>query len=315
MTGLRKPRIGRWLAVAGCVVLVGTATAVAQDRTERRGRGDRAGPEAREGPGFGRENADPGRWIMRRLLRDMDLSEKQQDQVREILRDAQQANREWQEKHESELGELRDTMRQAREDRDRDAMRQAGEKWRELREDAPDREETADKIRDVLTDEQRKLFDERAEQMRDRAWGFGGRMDPGEFMLRRLLRGVDLTDEQEKKIATVMEEAREEREAWRDENQDEIDELREQMRDAREDRDREAMRELGPEMRKLYEGAPKPDAALDTIRGVLTAEQQEVFDERREEMQERMERGRENWRERRGERGERRRERRDDDGE
>ncbi|MCH8064572.1 MAG: hypothetical protein IIC90_01940, partial [Chloroflexi bacterium] len=86
------------------------------------------------------------------------------------------------------------------------------------------------------------------------------------------------------------------RKTWHEEHKDKFRTLREKMRDAHQAEDKEAVQAVREEIKALMQSAPKPDAAHDEVRALLTEEQQTTFDERITKMRERMEQ----WKERRG---------------
>ncbi|MEM7680623.1 MAG: hypothetical protein AAF288_01570 [Planctomycetota bacterium] len=124
------------------------------ERAERGERGDRAERGER-----GRNN--PGRAV-RALLRDIDLEEDQRELVGEVMEEL----RGEMEQYAEDTEEVRAEARAAREDGDREAMQAAMEKLREF--PRPDLEAYADKVRDILTDEQRETFDKNREEIRER---------------------------------------------------------------------------------------------------------------------------------------------------
>lgn len=125
--------------------------------------------------------------------------------------------------------------------------------------------------------------------------GMGRGARDGEGMIRRFFAGMDLTDDQKAQIQGVLKKHSDERRAWHEEHKQAFQTLREEMRDARQAKDEQAMKAVRDEVKSLMDSAPKPDAANEEVRAILTDEQKAVFDERVEKVRERAEQ----WRERR----------------
>ena len=129
--------------------------------------------------------------------------------------------------------------------------------------------------------------DRRERGPRDEA-GPHGPHGPGDIA-RRLFAGMELTDAQKAEIEEIMIAHGDERKAWHEAHQEELQALREQMREAHEAKDKEAIDATRKQVQELMESAPKPDATHDQIRALLTEDQQKIFDERIEKMRRFME--------------------------
>ncbi len=134
------------------------------------------GPEGmeRDAPGRGGPGGDgPGSMrdrMMRELFRDVNLTEQQHEQVREIGRAAAQPMQQFMADNAMAIREAREAMNAARQERDRDAMKAAREKLSALMESSPrpDREALHAQVRELLTEQQRQVFDANLEQVKQR---------------------------------------------------------------------------------------------------------------------------------------------------
>lgn len=127
--------------------------------------GHRAGPPQRGGEQAGRGAGpqgprEPGQGL-RMLFRDVNLTDVQQEEVRQIVQDATTPMQEYMAQNAAAFREARDAMAQARENQDREAMEAARESMRALRDAGPkvDREALTASVREVLNDSQREVFD------------------------------------------------------------------------------------------------------------------------------------------------------------
>jgi ribonuclease E len=113
-----------------------------------------------------------------------------------------------------------------------------------------------------------------------------GEARPGDNM-RRLLEGLELTEEQREKVRGIVQEGGEKARAFMEENREKFESLRNEMRTAREAGDREKMRELAQKMRELTESGPRGQT-IEEIKKVLTPEQLKKFEENLAAERERM---------------------------
>ncbi|QDU33945.1 periplasmic protein [Poriferisphaera corsica] len=109
------------------------------------------------------------------------------------------------------------------------------------------------------------------------------RHGPGS-MLRSLFRDLDLTSDQKEQIREIVESGREEHQAWREENQDDLRALKEDMREAMQDKDREAAQSIREKMSDLMSSAPSPRDGLNEIKSVLTKKQKKQLEENLSEL-------------------------------
>lgn len=137
-----------------------------------------------------------------------------------------------------------------------------------------DKADKADKGRHKEADRDKKHHDRRA-QRRKR-------------IHQQLFKDIDLTQDQQKRVHAIMEEARAQRKAWREEHKDELREIRRQMRDARRSDDKEAAKAVHEKLRKLMADAPQHDDLSARLGEVLSKEQIAQFKSNVKEM-------RENW--------------------
>lgn len=250
------------------------------------------GERMRRGP---RDGEGMHRW----LFEGMELSDDQKAQIHEVMKKHGDERKAWHEAHQEEFQALREKMRDAREAQDKDAMEALREEGKALMRSAPKPDTTHDEIRAILNEDQREIFDERVEKMRERAEQWrerrqdgpppGPGMDPdGDGPPRhmdgqgpghpgaRLFGNLDLTDEQQAKLKETMQSdmTREEkmaavREMLTDEQKAQLDENIEKMRKFREenrgeDGDRPRRDGSGPGGEGGRRGGPDgPDDQLD----------------------------------------------------
>lgn len=218
--------------VTGLVVLLvlGLMTR-AQDREQRRPEGPTLLP--------------PG--ILERLNLNADQTEK-----------ITKLEKEFQEKIAPAKKKLDEAMEQARQNQDRQKAQESQDVFR--KEVTPIHQELAEKVGQLLTDEQRRRVDELSRQQR------GG----PPFDLARILGRLDLTAEQKEKAEKWMKEVGEKHESAKKK-------LEEAVEQAKQNQDREKVRELfqahEKEMAKLHE------ELLGKVQGLLTDEQKRKFAE------------------------------------
>ena len=154
---LKQQRLGKsslWLAAA-CLVACGSLFAVAApdddgDAPERpRPRGQR---DDRARPG------QPGQGLaFFRVLRDLDLTEQQRQEVQAVLKQAREKRQAVMAEHKDELAKIDAQIRQLMEQR------------RKLMAGSPNPEQLAKQVNDLLTPEQQIEFKKALEAMRERA--------------------------------------------------------------------------------------------------------------------------------------------------
>jgi|GEM_PF-5391675 len=114
--------------------------------------------------------------------------------------------------------------------------------------------------------------------------GKRGKREP----LKRLLQGIELTDDQKAQMETVKTEIREQAKAFHDKNKDAIQQLRSEFKAAKEAGDKEKLTELRDQRKALFKDAPKPENIADRVRAILNEDQQKTFDANLEEMKKRI---------------------------
>lgn len=97
--------------------------------------------------------------------------------------------------------------------------------------------------------------------------------------VRDTLDSLNLSDDQKAKVRTILEDTRKSHEEFRSKNEATLKSLHEEAKAAREAGDREKARAAMEKAEKLMENAPRPGAAIDKIKGVLTADQSKKLDE------------------------------------
>ena len=126
-------------------------------------KGDRrGGPGARDG--FGR-----GDGFLQKALADLKLSDQQKTDIKKILDDAKQAVQARMEEKKAEFQKLREEFQAARENKDRQKFQEIMKKRQELMAGLPTPKDIMDKVRAVLTDEQKTQLDGKLKEARERA--------------------------------------------------------------------------------------------------------------------------------------------------
>ncbi len=161
------------------------------DRPGRGGPPDDAAARGRNRDGQGRdmqgdqergprpERGDREGRRLRALMRGIDLTEAQQEQVRQVMREASQPMQQYMADNADALRDARSEMMEAREAQDREAMRSARDKLRAILDAGPrpDRDVMHQQVRDVLTPEQQAVFDENVADFRERMEAFRQRRE------------------------------------------------------------------------------------------------------------------------------------------
>lgn len=140
------------------------------------------------------------------------------------------------------LDKLRDAMQQARQNKDRDKLREQFQAFRQEAEKL--RGEVEAKLKELLSDEQKKKFEELKKnlpQATGRPFGLFARPGfpqraaaPGQLLPPELQERLGLTAEQKEKIANLQKEAETKlRDVLTDEQKKKLDELKEQRRPRR----------------------------------------------------------------------------------
>jgi Spy/CpxP family protein refolding chaperone len=269
------------------VLSIATAScALAQTDPSRPQRGDgqpREGGPPRFREGFG---GGEGNWLSmmaRRMSRQLNLDEQQQQQYDRILANHEQqmaGGGEWSEK----MRGLLEQMREARENNDDAKAEELRGQMQQLRDD-PGNPMNAfiEEIKPILNDEQRGELEQMRERM-GQGVGQGGPRGPRDFgadrdqAVNRLREELNLDDQQAARFdelaADMKTRADEQRQAFRN-----MRPLMQQMRAARESGDDAQVAKLEAQMAELRpeEGDPM-DAFLDQLAGVLHADQKKVLD-------------------------------------
>lgn len=116
-----------------------------------------------DGRPFG-ERAERMREMWQDLLKEINLTDDQKAKIHAIRDEARQQFQDWRTKHEDQIKELTAQMKSAHEAKDREKVQQLREKAQELWSTAPKIKDAIDKVRAVLTDEQRKIFNAKLEE-------------------------------------------------------------------------------------------------------------------------------------------------------
>ncbi|NBC10134.1 MAG: hypothetical protein GVY24_00165 [Planctomycetes bacterium] len=115
------------------------------------------------------KHRDRGHRVMAALFRDIELTDAQKEELREIGQAHRKQVKAWHDEHREELDAIREKMRQARKDQDREAAKAAHEEFKALLETRPKPDAAFAEMRDVLaTDEDKAQFDENLEAIKQR---------------------------------------------------------------------------------------------------------------------------------------------------
>ncbi len=168
------------LAVAG-LTFMGTSLTLAQStapdtekpakkhplagpKAERSEKGERPGMMG-EGPRAERRGEAMDQ--LRGALKDLNLSEDQKARIKTIMDEARDSREKFMEEHKDEVQAIREKMKAAREAKDSEQMKQLGEELRSIMESGPKPTDTMDKIKGVLTPEQREQLQGKLDQWKE----------------------------------------------------------------------------------------------------------------------------------------------------
>ena len=158
------------LTLCGTMAMTGVAHAQGEDRADadRREQREARRDKARsDGPRGARQDARQR--MVRQLFEGIELSEEQRQEVRDVMQKHREGVQKWREDHEQEIKKLRERMREARREQDREAAVAAFEELLKLSEDRPKPENLLDDIRGELNDDQIKAFNENVEEIKEKA--------------------------------------------------------------------------------------------------------------------------------------------------
>jgi len=171
-----RTRLFGLITTALAVTVLSAGVALAGPDGERKP--DRPNRERAERDGERPERPDRGHrgrhgdrrhHVMAALFRGIELTDTQKQELREIGRAHREQVKAWHEEHRDELEAIREKMRQARQDKDREAAEAAREQFKQLLQTRPKPDATFDAMRGVLTtDEDKAQFDENLESIKQR---------------------------------------------------------------------------------------------------------------------------------------------------
>ncbi|MEM0913794.1 MAG: Spy/CpxP family protein refolding chaperone [Planctomycetota bacterium] len=160
------------LAVAAAGLLAVGPALAAPSNTSGESKGDRPQRSAessergqRGGPGGERAR---GRDTIRLLFRDIQLSDSQREDIREVMAQARDERRAWMEENGDEIRELRERMQDASAIRDTDAMQSIGQDLRAIMSAGPQPMAVAEEVRGMLTEDQVEQFDANVVEVEER---------------------------------------------------------------------------------------------------------------------------------------------------
>lgn len=142
-------------------------TNAAHGKDENQGSADRR--DQREARREKPRNDGPRHRMVRQLFEGIELSKEQRQDVRNAMQTHRQGVQQWREDHEQEIKKLRERMREARREQDRDTAVAAFEELLKLSDDRPKPEDLLEAIRGELNEEQVKAFNENVEEIKEKA--------------------------------------------------------------------------------------------------------------------------------------------------
>jgi len=198
---------------------------------------------ARQRPDFGRLFGGGGPLLTKEEQEKLKLNDDQAAKVEKIVSAFEKDQK-------ASMDKLREAMQKARDDGDRDAARGVFEKMRETTQaNQKARDAAEDKIKGILTDEQKKKFDEIKKDRPQRpgfpgggfpgggfpGGGFPGRgsgVAPGQILPPFVQQRLELSDEQKEKLEKLQKEVDEKlQKILNDEQKKKLDELKRGVRD------------------------------------------------------------------------------------
>jgi Spy/CpxP family protein refolding chaperone len=191
------------MILAAGVMLAGmTSLALAQGPERGEGRRERAS----SGPSGERPRP------LERLLKDLNLTEDQQKQVRQIMDTQRQAMENWRKENQAALKDLQKQLEDAKESGDKDKIKTARQEIEKIEQSRKALHENLIKqLKDVLTPDQlekaRKFLEQGREQFREE--------HPALRMLEGL-KALDLTEEQKTQARAILDQARKKTDAATD---------------------------------------------------------------------------------------------------
>ncbi|MAX23461.1 MAG: hypothetical protein CMJ19_03065, partial [Phycisphaeraceae bacterium] len=120
-----------------------------------------------QGQGKGEARRDGKRGPFGQVLKELNLTEEQQTQVRDIMQKHHEQVEAFREKNGDSFKQVRQQMRQAMEAKDYDKLHTLIDQLKTVEADRPTIKELAADIRNILTDEQKTTFDAKAEEMKN----------------------------------------------------------------------------------------------------------------------------------------------------
>ncbi len=185
-------KMTKTLGAALAAIFLLAAVGLAQEAGVRRERPRRQRPD----------RAEMDKRMQERLVKALELSAEQQKQLQQVFDTHKQAVANWQKEHGEEAKSLREQMRKARSDRDREAMTALREKSQALYKTRAELQKSLnEQIAGILTAEQKEKFKKMLAARRPR---LGAPAGPLGAITR-----LDLSDEQKAQVKKIMEAANE----------------------------------------------------------------------------------------------------------
>ena len=109
-----------------------------------------------------------GHPMMHALLKGIELSEEQRESIKEIMKAHHEKRRAFHEANKDKMQSLKAKMKEARANKDKEAMSEAHEEFKTLMQDAPKPTDAAEDIRAELTADQQATFDDNLDDVREK---------------------------------------------------------------------------------------------------------------------------------------------------
>lgn len=159
------------MVIALCVLLAGSYTFAetdtsSTDRPQRQRQAQGEGRSQRQGQGEGKARGDGPRGPFAEVIKELNLTDTQKEQVKTIMTKHHELVETFREKNGDQFKELRGQMRQAMENKDYDKLHTLIDQLKVIDKDRPSIKSLVTDIRNVLTDEQKAIFDKKADEIK-----------------------------------------------------------------------------------------------------------------------------------------------------
>lgn len=160
------------LTVALCMLLAVSYTyaesdTTSSDRPQRQRQFQGEGKGLRQGQGDGEGRGAGPRGPFNEVIEQLNLTDAQKEQVKQIMTKHHEQVEAFREKNGEQFQELRGQMRDAMEEKDYDKLHSLIDQLKAVEKDRPTIKQLASEIRAVLTEEQQKIWDAKAEEIKN----------------------------------------------------------------------------------------------------------------------------------------------------